>query len=566
MKKPCNSIAFSLRNFIFALSLIASLLFIQGCSKKPNTEKNYVVIGIEGDIDTFNPLYAEDANAGEMLDLTYPELVTHRFDPSKGAIIQMPGLARSWEFENGDKDIKFHLKSNAKWSDGYPVTAHDVLLSYELYGDTSVASVRQDAVSGMLKTAGVPDVARSIEVKDDSTVVFHYDHPYAGQLFDAGLPLVPAHIYEHINKKDLKTDSSSRQPLGAGPYLVKSWKPTQEIVLASNQTSVSPHPGKIPEMIFRVIPDYHQRLMQLRSGEIDVLPYIEIEDAAALTQQNAPFTINPLGERFYDAINWNNIDPESYSKSNGKQIRPHQLFGTVKVRQALTLAIDRQEIVDTYLHSFGQVAYAPVSPLFRWAFNDTLKPLPFNPDSAKKLLAQEGWRESESDGILEKNGKKFSFTLKIPAGNQLRASIASIVQQQLKAISIEVKIQQEEHAAFWGEILAKNFDACIAGFNVPLQMQLDELWGGDLAQSRFNIPSFRNDRVDEILKGARSVRQETEYAHEWKEFQEIILREQPCTFLYWLNDLVAVNNRVRNTNIDPLGITYHAADWELQER
>jgi len=126
-----------------------------------------------------------------------------------------------------------------------------------------------------------------------------------------------------------------------------------------------------------------------------------------------------------------------------------------------------------------------------------------------------------------------------------------------------MKIEQVERSAFWADVMDKKFDACIAGFNVPLQMQLDDLWGSDLTRSRFNLTSFRNKRVDEILAGAKTVARDTDCAGAWKEFQVILQREQPCTFLYWMNDLVAVNNRLKGTNIGVLGIYYHAADWYI---
>ncbi|HLX13461.1 MAG TPA: ABC transporter substrate-binding protein [Bacteroidota bacterium] len=543
------------------------LLLYNGCSRKRSSAaKDYVVVGIEGDVDTFNPLYAEDANASDIIDLVFPSMTRTTFDSSRGAITQIPSLARSWEFLNSGKDILFHLRSGARWADGSAVNAEDVQYSYIMYADTSVGSVRQDAASAFLKSGTIPDVRKSIEVKDDSTVIFHFDHLYAGELFDAGLPLLPSHLYEKIERNKIHQDSSLRIPVGAGPFNVKEWKPLQDIILTPNTESTLPHPGRYSQIIFRIIPDYYQRLAQIRSGEIDVLPYIEIADADALIRDKVAVQIYRLGPRFYDAINWNNIDGIEYAKSKGKHIIPNKLFGNKKIRQALTMAINRKQIIDAFFRSYGRVAFSPISPMFRWAYNDSIRPLSYNPDSAKKLFAAAGWKDTDGDGILDKDGKKFSFVLKIPSGNQVRAQIAAIVQEQLKAISVDMKIEQQERGAFWGAIMDKNFDACIAGFNVPLQMQLDELWGGDLQKSRFNIPSFQNIRIDEILAGARQVSQETDYAPQWKEFQRIIEHEQPCTFLYWQTDLVAANNRIHHANIDALGITYNAADWEEAPR
>src|SRR6266850_75174 len=367
-----------------------------------------VVVAIEGDVDSFNPLFAEDVTAGEINDLFFPGLVSFRFNGADGTKEYGPLLASSWEYENGNRDIRFHLRTDASWSDGARITSRDVQLSYSLYGDTAVASVRQTSVEGLLRTPdGRPDPARAVETPDDSTVIFHFDHPYAGQMFDAGLPILPAHVFENLPRTGLRESATGHEPVCAGPFRLKLWKPMEEVRLVPNETSRLPHPGKLSGVIFRVVPDYHSRLMQLRSGEIDVLPYVNVDDALELAKAAPQFEIISLGERFYDAINWNNIDPLEYDRSHGKHIRPHPLFGSARVRRALTLSINRKEIVDSYLHSYGKECVGPVSPLFRWAYNDSLLPLPFDPKTASELLRQEGWRDSDGDGVLDRNGTKF---------------------------------------------------------------------------------------------------------------------------------------------------------------
>ncbi|MBI1804107.1 MAG: hypothetical protein HYR77_06525 [Ignavibacteria bacterium] len=556
------------------LSFLILTMLLVGCSRKKDAKSypsgtsagGYVVVGVEGDIDSFCPLFAEDVTAGEINDLFYPALTSSNFNQTIGFLEYHPLVAQSWEFENGGKDIRFHIKQGLRWSDGVTLTARDVQISYELYADTNVASVRQTSVEGLRKSKdGTIRIAEAVEIINDSTVLFHFDHPYPGQLFDAGLPILPAHAFDStLHRESLKESPLNHWPLSAGPFKLKSWKAMQQIELEANQSSVLPYPAKLSGLIYRIIPDYHSRLMQLASGEIDVFPYINVEDALQLAQNDSNINVQSLGERFYDAINWNNIDSDVFKKSKGKKIVPHLLFSNSTVRRALTMAINRKEIVDSYLKAYGREAIGPISPIFRWAYNDTLKPLPFNPREASALLAEEGWHDSDGDGILDRGGHLFSFTLKIPSGSQLRSEIATIVQNQLKAVKINVKIEQIERAVFWNDIMEKNFDACIAGFTVPLQMQLDELWGSDLEKSRFNLTSFQNERVAKILAKAKLVENEKENADAWKEFQVILQNEQPCTFLYWMNDLVAVNKRVKGTQIGVLGISYQAGDWYLE--
>jgi peptide/nickel transport system substrate-binding protein len=551
------------------LIIFLLLLFSFGsCSKKGEEHaggaRNYVVIAIPGDIDSFNPLFAEDVTAGEINDLIFPGLLDSRFDTARGLLEYSPLLAKAWEYRDGDRDIVFHLRTDARWSDGAPVAARDVQFSYELYGDTAVASVRQSSVEGLRRSKnGVLDIRQAVEVLDDSTVVFHFERPYPGQLFDAGLPILPAHVLEQIPREALRENPYNQKPIGSGPYMLKSWKPLQEIVLESSPTCVLPMPGRIDQLIFRVIPDSRSRLAQLRTGDVDLVANVRLEDAVELQKENR-LQVIPTGERIYDALNWNNIDPLEYARSHGRIVRPHPLFGDPQVRRALTLAINRQEIVRSYLRSYGREAVGPISPIFRWAYNDTLKPLPYDPVLAASLLEKEGWRDTNGDGVLDKGAKKFSFVLKITAGDQLRSNIAATVQNELRAVKIEVQIEQVERSVFWKDLMQKKYDAWIAGFSVPLQMQLDEMWGSDLTQSPFNLVSFQNKRVDDILKGAKLVQKETDHAAAWKEFQVILSNEQPCTFLYWMNGLVAVNRRIKDTDIGILGTLHHAWEWDVE--
>jgi peptide/nickel transport system substrate-binding protein len=549
------------------LPLVLSIPLV-GCGTKKEGESGslhrpVVVIAIAGDIDSFNPLFAEDIAAGEINDLLFPALVSSDFDLNSGKLTYGPLLARSWEYANQDRDIVFHLLPNARWSDGTPVTARDVQLTYELYGDPDVASVRQAAVDNLRHTGGKLDIRKSVEAKDDSTVLFHFARAYPGQLFDAGLPILPAHILVNLPRKAIRTDPVNKSPVGFGPFSLTRWTPLQEIVLQPNPESVVPYPAKLSQLILRIIPDYRSRLSQLQSGDVDMVSGVRPDDADKLAADAHDVEIISTPGRDYDFLGWNNIEIETHAGSSSATIRPHRLFGSSIVRKALTMAINRDELVHAYLGKHGQVAFGGISPLFKWAYDDSLRPLPFDPQGSRELLEREGWKDTGGDGILVRDKVRFSFVLKVPAGDQLRTVVAAAVQQQLKQVKIDMKIEQVERATFWQEVTTRKYDAWLAGFSVPLQMQLDDLWGSDLAKYPFNLTGFRNARVDSILAAARNLKSETDGAALWKEFQRIVHEEQPCTFLYWINSIVAVNRGVRGTRIGVLGTMHNAWEWHV---
>lgn len=549
------------RSLAVAVLLVALL---GGCRGKKQSDNGAVTIAIEGDIDTFNPLFTEEIISGEINDLLFPHLVNPQFDTAQGLVIYTPALASSWEFSPDHRDIVFHLRRDALWSDQVPVVARDVQFSFELYGDTAVASVRQSVAHNLRRTNGRLDIARSVEAPDDSTVIFHFDKPSPSQLFDIGVPIIPFHVFGKIPRNELRTQPFNTSPITCGPFVLNRWTPMQEVVLARNERAFGSTVPKLARLVFKVLPDYRSRVQQLQAGEIDLTTNLRVEDAEMLARNPALSIVSTVG-RDYDFIGWNNLDPVAYVKSAGKNIEPHKLFGSKNVRRALTMAINRREIVNAYLGKHGREAIGSVSPLFKWAYNDTLKPLPFDPAQASAVLAREGWVDSNGDGILDKAGKKFSFVLKLASGNQLRDVIAAVIQQQLKAIKIEMTIEQVERGTFWNDLMQRKYDAWFAGFSVPLQMQLDDLWNSDLKKHPFNLTGFRNARVDEILAQAGQLSRESDGGNLWREFQVLLHDEQPCTFLFWINNVAGVNKRVHGTQIGVLGTTHGAWEWSVDD-
>lgn len=547
-------------------SVLLSCMLVSCSGRDRTTDMQEVVVAVEGDVDTFNPLFAEEITAGEINDLLFPGLVGSDFDETTGKLEYTPLLARSWEFINDGRGVLFHLVTGSLWSDGKPVTARDVQHSYILYADHEVGSIRQSAVSELRRTAGHLDVARSVEVWNDSTVIFHFEHPYPGQLFDAGLPILPAHVFTPIAPAELRTHAINRIPVSSGPFLLASWQPMQEVILTTNPACRIPAPARLQRLVFKVVTDYRSRVQQLKSGEVDIVSGLRPEDAGQLDAEAPHIRVISTAGRDYDFIGWNNIDPDAYTSN--KAVIPHRLFGSATVRRALTMAIDRQELTSAYLGDHGQVAFGGVSPLFRWAYHDSLAAtggLPFDRRRAQALLEQEGWRPG-NDGVRARNGVRFEFTLKVPAGNQLRSVVATAVQQYLKDVGVRMKIEMVERGTFWGEVMERKYDAWLAGFSVPLQMQLEDLWRSDLEAYPFNLTGFRNSRVDTILAATRRLADETAGRSLWREFQLIVHHEQPCTFLFWINNIVGMNTRVGGTDIGVLGTTHRAWEWHVNGR
>ncbi|MGE5315484.1 MAG: ABC transporter substrate-binding protein [Acidobacteriota bacterium] len=550
----------------YVLVVCSLLLLIScGCSHKKNSSQAAIVVALSGDVDTFNPLYTTDAAAQEIVELMYPSLVRASIDTSSGAIAFSPSLARSYDYQNGGKDILFHLRSDARWSDSTRVTAHDVKFSFLLYGNPEAGSVHQEQTASLASSAsGVSGIDRSIDIINDSTVLFHFAEHSPGQLFDAALPIMPAHVYESIPVSELRTHPANKTPLSAGPFVLASWKPMQEIVLRPNPLSVLPAPAEIGSLVFRIIPDMQTQLIQLKNKEVDMVMDVDAADVPQLKESGAVDILSVEGRR-YHFIGWNNIDQNAYLRSKGTMIVPHPLFGSAKTRKALTLAVDRAGLLRALLSNYGTIANGPVAPFFRWAYDRSIRPVPYDPKQAMALLAEDGWKDADGDGILEKNGRKFSFELYTPAGSKFWAELAVIVQKQLKDVHVDARLAKAERSVYWQSLLEKKFDAWIAGFEVPMELRLEGFWGSDLQKSPFNIFSYRNPRVDQIVNSAYGMGSTPAAAQSWQEFQRIIDEDQPCTFLFWENRLIAVNRRIGHADINRLSVFGSAYRWSVAE-
>jgi len=545
------------------LAIAFACAIFWGCNRKHQADEATVTIAIEGDVLSFNPLFTDDLVSAEIAQLLFPRLVEPEFDYTRGLLSFSPFLASSWEFSRDSSEITFHLRRDAVWSDGVRVTARDVQFSFELYADTVVASVRQGVTQHLRRDRGRVNVATSVVPTNDSTIVFRFEKAAATHLFDLGVPLIPHHVLDTVPRAHLRSHRFNTSPITSGPFWLERRVPLQQIVLRANRNGWCGITPKVARLVFKVLPEHRTRIAQLESGEVDLVTGLRLEDAEPLSREERVALVSTVG-RDYDFIGWNNIDPQAYRASQGKVITPHPLFGSKNVRRALTMAIDRTAIVRAYLGKHGQEAFGGISPLFAWAYNDTLKPLPFDPQRAVRLLEMEGWHDADGDGVLDKAGKKFAFTLKIASGNQLRDVIATVVQQQLKNVKIDMNIERVERSTFWNDLIERRYDAWIAGFRLPLQLQLDVWWHSDLQRSPFNLVGFRHPRVDEILERVRSLNRQEDGAELWREFQALVHDEQPYTFLFWISDLVAVNKRVKGTHIGIFGATHKAWEWYVE--
>ena len=538
------------------------ILLLTSCGSEKTNESNRVVVGIPADVTTFNPLFAFSVDEGAITELLYLGLVDYKWNTEQGELEAFPMLAKSWEWAKDSSSITFQLRDDVKWSDGVPLTANDVVFSLDVYSDPIVNS-RLYGIFGDLYTdkENHIDVAKSFVVKSDYELQINFRPHSSPDLVDIVPPVIPKHIFEKYSRKDLETAKDNFNPVTSGMFVLKKWDRNQTITLGVNKNSFLYDPDKISELVLKIIPDYTSRLTQLKKGEIDLMELIRTEDINDL-KDNGKVVLKTIEGREYDYVGWNNIDPKIFNEK--KEFEPNKLFGDKETRIALTYAINRQEILEDYLYNYGQLAATPISPIFKSAFDPGIKQYEYNPEKARKILAKEGWTDSNNNGIIDKDGVEFKFTLAIPSGNPLRPYAATIIKNDLKAIGIEMNVVTLELGAFMENIENKKMDAWMAAWYIPIPIELKSFWYSDLQATPLNYISYQNKEADKLMDELTVHLPKERQKKLYYRFQEIMHEDQPVTFMYWISDIVGINKRVKNINITPFGAVTHCWEWSVK--
>ncbi|HEY6625355.1 MAG TPA: ABC transporter substrate-binding protein [Ignavibacteriaceae bacterium] len=532
------------------------LLLLIACDSKKSVRDNRIVIGISADVQSFNSLFAFSYEESAIAELLYPSLLDFKWNDKKGELEPYPMIAKSWQWTEDSSYIRFLIRDDILWSDGIKLTASDVVFSYDVFSDPDVQSRLYGIFNQLFNESdGHIDIEKTFKVISPYEFEMHFTESSVPDLVKIVVPVIPEHIFKDISRNQLANHESNFNPVSSGAFKFKKWNKNQTIILEADSNSFLFTSGQTAELVFKIVPDYTSRILQLKKGDIDLLELVKVEDMEELKAEKNLTVVNSIG-REYDYVGWNNVDPNETTN-------PHKLFGSSNVRKALSMAINRKEILEEYLLGQGELAASPVSPIFKSAFNDKVLPYEFIPEEAKKLLFLEGWKDEDRNGILEKDNEEFKFKMYYPVGNPLREYASVVIKNNLKSIGIEVATEKMELGAFINNLYERKFDSWIAGFGVPIPLDLKPYWYSDPNVAVVNFPSYSNSEVDKILNQLET-RISNERKNELiKEFQEIIHKDEPVAFLYWTPNIIVYNTRIKNLKITPYGVLVHCWEWTI---
>jgi peptide/nickel transport system substrate-binding protein len=483
-----------------------------------------------------------------------------------------PQFYKSYKFSDDGLVLTIETNPSFSWYDGKPVTADDMAFTFQLIADPVVTSPRLNQTEHL--EPGSPTVIdathlefRFKNVYDRNTMLMHSD-----------TVMVPKHVLEHADRASLRgNDINSKDPMENGPFKMVKWERGQQVVLEANDKYTGPaeYKPKIKRVILRTIPEYATRLIELETGGIDMMDGLTIADVDRLRKEHPEISLYRRGWRLQDYIAWNLLDQADYKRQvaatpKGKQVdlskvKPNALFGDKKVRTALAYGVDMDKIIKDILTSESGEAYArpaigTITPSLCNAYNDQVKPLGHDPEKAKALLAEAGWKDTDGDGIVDKDGKKFSFTLTTNAGNARRNKATIIIQAELKDIGVEVRLEQIEGNTFFERLRKKDFEASLSGWSASLQLDPTDLWHSG-SQYQFNFTSYSNPEVDKLIEQGMSEPDPAKSNAIWRDLQAKIYEDQPYLFMYWWDDTVAVHKRFHDVSPNILSEVVNYWNW-----
>jgi len=530
------------------------LLIIVSCSK--NEKANQVVVGLESDIQTLNPLYIMSEAEANISELIFLSLVGHDWNSEKGEPISFPVLASKIEWGNDSSSVVITLKNEVKWENGSEFTVDDIIFSFDLYSDKKVESRFYGTFYNYYLNKDLSiNLAKTFEVINPHKLKIYFLPNRNVTYYDFDLPILPKYLFEKYDRNELATTDKIKISGGTGAYKVKEFNKSQNVKLSATSTSIFSKPDQIEELVFKIVPDYTSRIFQLKNGDIDITEYIKPEDLQELNNLNT-FLIKQRKGREYDYLGLKvNFDKVAKKKAEG-------LFDSQRIRMAIAKSINRESIIKEYLLGNGELMSNPVSPIFT-SLNTNSVPIPYNIAEAKAILDSEGWADSNNDGQIEKKGIPFSFTLSFPTNNTFREYAAIRIQNNLKAVGIGVKLQALEPAVFFEKMFNKELEAWLAGWSVPVPLNLKPYWHSDPNIAQGNISSYKNAEVDRILDKLDMRLLGNNRGDLIRELQKIISADQPVIFLYWINNSVAINSRIQNVKVSPLATIQKCWEWKI---
>ncbi len=544
--------------FIFSTGFLAFRFYLAHRVFVPADGGEYIE-SLVGAPHNINPLYAR-ANPvdDDMVSLIYSSLL--RYDGHGKLVLD---LAESFEVSEDFKNYKLALRRDARFHDGVPVTADDVLFTFSAIQDSAWKS------SLSMSFAGV-----SVEKVDDYTIKFKLGEPFAPFLSSLTFGILPKHLWQNIDPASARLSELNSKPVGSGPFKFHSFTRAKDgsyrsYAVERNDSFYGKKPY-LDRVIFYFYPDEESAMAALRDHTVLGMSRVMIGESAQPGLSKDRMEINTVPGNEVDK------NPEiEYYKLKLPQytalffnVRKNSILADQKVRRVLALALNRERILKEGIKSEGDLADTPILDGFI-GFNKNIKPVLFDSQAAADMLDDLGWKISPTGTIREKKQEKLSIILKT-LDNPEYSRVASIVAENWKSIGVETIVETVAGADLQRDaIRPRNYDVLLYGEILGIEPDLYPFWHSSQADDPgLNLSGFINRDADKLLEEARVFGNVEDRASRYRAFQEILAGELPAIFLYSPNYIYPQRKTVRGFNVELLAVPSdrfaNIEDWYIK--
>jgi peptide/nickel transport system substrate-binding protein len=524
--------------------LIAVVLIVLPAALSAQTRGGTLIYGEYGAPIRLVPVLANDSISVRLIELIYGSLLYYN---ANGEAVG--DLAESWEISKDMKTISFSLRKNVVWhpvpgdSERRPFTADDVVKTFEIMMHPSTITSLQSRYNFI----------SSVQKIDSSTVVFTLKKPILNVLGRFSFKIMPAFLLNNISY--LRGDEDLilyKHPVGTGPYMFVSQEGSSaEVVLEANDQY---HLGSplIERIIMRPFADQNIITQTLLYGGIDLEVRVPPRDISEI-QGDAQFELAPYSTLSYSFFGYNLRNP---------------VLAIRDVRKAISHAINRQEMLNSFFEGKGQLISGPFAP-GSWAYNLDVEPIPYSPEEANRLLDRAGFIERTKDGIRVRGSYKLQFQMVVPISkeNETTKRVILAFQNYLKSVGIQIDIVWLEWKAWTEAVFVQHkFDIIYADWLFDDSFDISSLFHSrEIGPGRNNFGAYKNPEVDALLDESRSTLDIEKKRTIYRKLHEILADDVPYTYLWTLTNYAAYNRKFRRVEIHPTRFFTYIRDWYMLE-
>lgn len=512
-----------------------TVAFLPGYESKAPQDGGTFTRALPADAVTLNPVVANDMVSYLVYKWVFDPLIDMDQDMKPVGV-----LAEKWENTPDNKVTTFHLRKGIRWHDGKPFTADDVLFTYEACVDSTV-----DAIN---KRSGFEKVAK-VEKLGDLTVRVTWKEPFSPGLLAWNIHIMPRHVYAYPKGHggEFNKNPKNAQPLGTGPFRFGEWKRGERIVLKANPDYFAGRPH-LDQVTFKVIPQSQTQLAAYQTGMLDMTG-LSAEQWKTLKNDQAFLkgaSVFEYYSRQFVYLGWNMDGSNPF-------------FGDRRVRQAMTCATNRQGVVDKILDGHGRTCTGFFYP-GSWESNPGVKPYPYDPAKAAKLLDEAGWKDANGDGIREKGGTPFSFECLVPAEVEQFQRFLEIFQQDLRRVGVQMSIRKVEWSVFLDRTHRHQFQAYLSGWSLGddpdpygyMHSSQARLLASGTGEGQNDV-SYTNPEVDKLIETQQKTFNREERQKALWRIHELVAEDQPHTTCFMGSQMAAVRSKFQNVRVSRAG-------------